>query len=170
MAVESMTQSMQLLVKKLEAFQFMEGFNVSNVMELMIGIESRYRNFSIFNQTNKILFLPYTIVFVVNKTVLPGSFIDLFEVLKKAVFGLSTKVEEHSPRVIINGTFIVLDMFPYNRLRYGFKLYTFNKDVLELNEEALDKLSYLQEVEVQIKNYQYEKNETGRFFKVSKKC
>ena len=135
------TENKELLSKSLAVFNFGENVNVQNIFDLLNTVDSRYRNFSIFTQVNKILFMPYLIVFLVNGTVVLKPFLEAFELIKTHVFNLySNTKDEYSPRIVINGRFLIIDVFPSNKLRYNYGLYSMSPTILSLNETNIEKI------------------------------
>jgi len=140
----------------LTPFNFGENINMGKVMQIFLDVDNDYRNFSMFNQSSKILLLPYTLIFFVNGTVILKPFQDLFNILKTHVLQLySGTTEEHSPRVLFNNRFLVIDVCPNNTIRYKNKLYSVTKETLIINGTKLDELDYFQEIEISIKGYDF---------------
>jgi hypothetical protein len=151
----------------LKPFYFTETLNMEAVFDTIQTISSRYQTFNIFTQVNRINIMPYIVIFYLNDVAILKPFTELFDMLKSLVFGMYTGTkDEYCPRMILHNRLLLLDVNPNNNIRYKqFKLYSMSKEFIVLNEDNIDKLDYLQELEIRI----LKTASSNLMFKLSKK-
>jgi hypothetical protein len=150
-------QSSQIskLVEGTKNFKFSPTNNsvtVAEVLSMIAKIDMRYRNYAMFNQVSRILFMPYIIVFRANETIILQPFIEIFEALKEYLFSNTTSFDSSVCRFIIHDRLIIIDVNPRADIRTNLGLYSITKKTFSFNEDNIAKLDYFQEVEIKIDN------------------
>jgi calcineurin-like phosphoesterase len=141
--------SRQGLQEQLSNYRFNEVYNMKEIFQMIFKIDEDFDSFAMLKQSKRVYILPYLVIFYTNDTVILNAFYKFFNLLKTAIFGTFDKLKySDSPRIVVHGNMVIVDVYPTGKLRASYHLYVINATTIIIDTKNVEELDTWQEAEV----------------------
>lgn len=141
--------SKQELQEQLSKYRFNEVYSMKEIFQMIFKVDEGFNSFAMLKQSKRVYILPYMVVFYTNNAVILNAFYKFFNLLKTAIFGTFDKLKySDSPRIVIQGNMIIVDVYPTGKLRASYHLYVIKPDTIIIDTKHVEELDTWQEAEI----------------------